>query len=761
MATYHLRIKNDSRPSGKKISAKRHVDYILREDGKAHADYINRQGAHSDCNDCIFKGNQLPKWAKGSAQKFFEAANRYEDKGNRRYKEIELSLPNELSLEQNRLIVERFISNHLANHYYAYAIHQKAGELSGEQHPHVHIMFSERLIDDVERTNERPACKFFRRAAKPLKGEKIASFERRREHGAPKDKKWHDKKFLYELREDFARIQNEVLAANGFSIRVDHRSLKAQQLEAQEISDTFLVQLHQRTPESYIGIISAHKDDRLSSNVKENRKVAKRQQTSLFLDDLNRKMTLELETKELVRRAELECLDFMRSDAYRSTNFDEQDLRDLNDSINLGLNKIRQLKRNLLSIAKAKEQAQSEYLTATERKLLLDYKSHLGQKLNLQKLLTELENTPSKSPENQQASFQIQQGIQNKIADLQNFLIEESPQFEAIQKKLQNPYRRKNVELATHSILQVNLKTLTELKNTCNQLLKNLAAISEQIEMQEAPQTVFTLPEITTNLFEHYRALKHQYEESVDRRNLLRLKKLSLSTILAHAKNIFAYDAFKRLHTKRESYEKAKSQYEQNLATTRKRDLTFSSTNWTNLGDKLQEQYYIAKSKFHLEATRQKLSETKIRLDSELDHLEALCQTQDAQDKIALIAATIFRRNLKIAHQYDEVKKQGAELSQKIKAIKKRLNFLKQNFFSKKQNHLYRVILPENTSTYSATLEKNYLTVLIADALLGEPHAVQLVARSSGNNLEMEKDWELMSDLDKDEIIDKKILREL
>ena len=211
MATYHLRVKDDTKSTGKRISAKRHADYILREEGEAHADYINREGAQSDRNDCVFKGNQLPKWAKGSAQKFFSAATRYEDKGNVRYREIELSLPNELTLEQNREIVDRFIANHVSNHYYAYAIHEKAGELSGERHPHVHIMFSERLIDDVEKISERPACKYFRRAAKPLKGERVASFERRREHGAPKDKKWHNKKYLYELRADFARIQNEVL----------------------------------------------------------------------------------------------------------------------------------------------------------------------------------------------------------------------------------------------------------------------------------------------------------------------------------------------------------------------------------------------------------------------------------------------------------------------------------------------------------------------------------------------------------------------
>ena len=65
----------------------------------------------------------------------------------------------------------------LTNHYYAYAIHEKSGAISGEKHPHVHIMFSEQMIDNVEKIKERPAYKYFTRAAKPLKGEKVASFE--------------------------------------------------------------------------------------------------------------------------------------------------------------------------------------------------------------------------------------------------------------------------------------------------------------------------------------------------------------------------------------------------------------------------------------------------------------------------------------------------------------------------------------------------------------------------------------------------------
>ena len=50
---------------------------------------------------------------------------------------------------------------------------------------------------------------------------------------------------------------------------------------------------------------------------------------------------------------------------------------------------------------------------------------------------------------------------------------------------------------------------------------------------------------------------------------------------------------------------------------------------------------------------------------------------------------------------------------------------------------------------------------MIADAILKEPQAAQLVAWFGNDNFEMEKDWEMMSEFDKDGIILKKIIREL
>ena len=345
MASYHLRLKNDAKANGRKVSAKVHADHILREGG-------NKE------RDCVFKSFQLPNWAEGSAKKFFSAATRYEDKGNRRYKELEISLPNELTLEENLEIINAFIANHLSNHYYAYAIHEKAGAISGEKHPHVHIMFSERLIDAVEKEKERPAYKYFKRAAKPLKGEKEASFERRREHGAPKDKKWHDKNFLLQIRADFAAIQNKVLEKYGKTIRVDHRTLEEQQQEANQNGDSFLAKVNLRVAEKYIGIQKFHSCNPFVVDLKKTRERNFQRFQSFVYEDINQTASKEFEVKELVKQAELA--------ARRFPSLFTNDIAKLNE-----------LKRRFTTTRENLEKAQAEYLSPNELKTLQSFKESL------------------------------------------------------------------------------------------------------------------------------------------------------------------------------------------------------------------------------------------------------------------------------------------------------------------------------------------------------------------------------------------------
>ena len=761
MATYHLKVKNDTKSGGGKVSAKRHADYILRGDGKSHVDYINREGAQSERTDCIFKGSQLPKWAKGSPQRFFSAATRYEDKGNRRYKEIELSLPNELTLEQNREIVDRFIANHLSNHYYAYAIHEKNGELSGERTPHVHIMFSERLIDDVEQINERPAYKYFRRAARPLKGEQVASFERRRQHGAPKDKKWHNKKYLYELRADFARIQNEVLAKNGFSIRVDHRTLKVQQIEAEKNGDEFLAKLYKRVPEEHIGVIAAHKEGTKATEVKKYREVIHQKQHSLFQIDINQKATMEGETQFLVNQAEYASRALMNSQAYRSANLDDKSLRLLNQEIVVGLTRIRELKRSLVGGLLARHRAQKEYLSTADYQFIQGYESKINQRVYLERLLRELTLSSWQYPDNERALRYIERRIKEKHSKLYTYLVKQNPHYWAIQEKLQKPYQRKNIELVIHGLLQDDLKILAELKKTSEDILQKVAAMRNRIELREPFKMTFTLSEIKDNIRNQYLSLKKQYEDAVDTKNVLMLKQVSPLNALLRAKNILVHGGFDKLQSLQESYRETLAQFERDKSEFLHWEQSFNDKNWISYGDRLREQYYLTKKKIHLDETERKLSATKIRLDTEFARLDNLCQTEEAKEKIAFLAANLLFKNLKIAHEYETAKKLVVDLSKKLQVAEKRFHALNDNYSSMKQNRLYRVIQPENNSTKNSALKKNELATIIADALMGEPYAVQLVARFDDHALEMEKDWEMMSELDKDELINKKMIREL
>ena len=123
-------------------------------------------------------------------------------------------------------------------------------------------------------------------------------------------------------------------------------------------------------------------------------------------------------------------------------------------------------------------------------------------------------------------------------------------------------------------------------------------------------------------------------------------------------------------------------------------------------------------------------------------------------EKIEEIATGILRKNLRFVWQSKEVDNRDKEILQRMNHAKEQMKALENRIALDKVSTRYRVMV-------SDTLTKNQVASLIADAILFEPEAVQLVARSDGNNLEMEKDWELMSEFDKDEIIRQKIIREL
>lgn len=135
-----------------------------------------------------------------------------------------IGLPKELSLSENKNLVERFIKENLTSQgmIVDYAIHGESQDKNGNIH--CHIMTIMRPI------NEKG--EFLAKSKKEYildeKGEKVLN-----KNGKPKTRKvelttWNDKGNVEKWRENFSDLCNEYLAKNKIEKRVDHRSFKRQ-----------------------------------------------------------------------------------------------------------------------------------------------------------------------------------------------------------------------------------------------------------------------------------------------------------------------------------------------------------------------------------------------------------------------------------------------------------------------------------------------------------------------------------------------------
>jgi hypothetical protein len=147
-----------------------------RGNGAAHAQYVAGEGKQADRDDVEYsESGNLPKWAANAVQ-FFAAADAFErstyktpkklvdggkfDKSinGRSYKEIELAIPREAKdpIQWAKDYVRELLGD---QHPYRMGVHDKQA-MDGGRNPHLHLMFSTRIMDGFDRPKEQ----FFKRA---------------------------------------------------------------------------------------------------------------------------------------------------------------------------------------------------------------------------------------------------------------------------------------------------------------------------------------------------------------------------------------------------------------------------------------------------------------------------------------------------------------------------------------------------------------------------------------------------------------------
>lgn len=189
-----------------------------RGNGVSHAQYVAGEGRQADRDDVLYsEDGNLPKWA-GNAVEFFKAADQYERGSHRRtdetkdgeqytrtvrgraYKELEVAIPREAKdpVQWAKDFARELLGD---KHPYRMGVHDKKAQ-DGGRNPHLHMMFSTRIMDGYERSPEQ----FFKRAntgTYKVKGET-------RHHepgsgGAEKSKFWNSQKAIWHTRSFFER----------------------------------------------------------------------------------------------------------------------------------------------------------------------------------------------------------------------------------------------------------------------------------------------------------------------------------------------------------------------------------------------------------------------------------------------------------------------------------------------------------------------------------------------------------------------------
>lgn len=234
------------------------LSVTVGKNGKAspHAQYIAREGKyakpsnHAEKLEYTGHGN-MPKWAEHNPNYFWQMADEHERKNGSTYREHVIALPRELDENQRHELVKDWIKNEIGDkHAYQYAIHNPPAMDGGEQ-PHAHIMFSERLIDDIERDPDQ----YFKRynSKNPEKG------------GAKKantPKKSADRKAeLKAMRDRWEKTCNAHLERAGHYERISMKSLKEQGIDREPVNYTMAQIQQPEIRQAYINELDAKEQE--------------------------------------------------------------------------------------------------------------------------------------------------------------------------------------------------------------------------------------------------------------------------------------------------------------------------------------------------------------------------------------------------------------------------------------------------------------------------------------------------------------------
>lgn len=701
---------------------------------ESHVQYINREAAFKERGGCVRTGHHLPPWAEDSPLKFWKEADRCERGNGERYKEIEFALPNELTLDQQQEIIDRFLDRYMKNFYYAYAVHDKIGAMSnGERHPHVHLMFSTRELDAKEKESPRPPELFFKRPdgggcekAKCWTG----SWSQRRGH-------------LIRMRESMAEIQNEILRKYGYPEHVDHRSLKARREEALAKGNTVLAKLLDRLPTKSLSMDALHGGDAVERHQKQklwNHERAIAICAKAIADTADEKqqtMNKYEETRAEDIRLRTAIIDNLSTEE-RAIFAD--DLRQMDEA-----QKKLQMRLGLaIWHEDALKQSKLDFMSQEERETWQKLKAAGKEKGYWQDFLRSLAKPTAKQPEEREAYLSVRREIQREIGRLDKTIRKTAKAMQPVHRRLSSKTMQKKIQEHAQQILFDDKLAKRNLADSLAAYQKAVQTLRDDLERRKqsrpAEGVSYRLPDLSDALDERLRELTVMLKEKRAALRKLGTRVISYNRAIAMAKNVYVKGAYKKLRDdakklrKQETYlDNDKKKWEQA---------------WADAKGNPAKQKALLPERESLNKRSRALTDERQRIERREQELDARCEHPKARERIESIAAGILRKNQPTVQEHQTLEKEVNALSKAIAETKAHVSSLRHQekrdvAISGNKETRYRVAPQPNV-----TPSMRHDAVAVAQALRGDSHYTQLVARSKPDHLD---EWEMLSEMEKDE----------
>lgn len=731
-------------------------DHIFAE---SHLEYINREKAFARKGGCVYSESYLPEWAEGSPNTFFKMADRHSKPSVIRYLEFQFALPNELDMEQCKELIHTFIQRSIPNHYYNFAIHDKIGAMSDGCHNlHCHLMFSDRIVDDVEKEKPRKPKNYFRRP-----NPNARTFEEKWESGAPKERRFSDRGFFREIRKLYEDTANEILEKYGKADRIDCRSLKDMKKEAQMNGDDFMLKALDRMPERSLGPrVSLIENNPEIRHLQEQRKLRRERNTLLYNELLTTEEIKDLELKETHLRATLRVNDLIKSQDYEAIDALPQDdyRHELKDVFEDAKKEVSRLFRSV--------EWTDELVTQNLVKCLNneDDREAVQAQKEQEKELEHWENfTDSIDIDAEPEYAKLLPLLNRKIRTLRDGIKARKPQIDAIMEKVNQPDQLDILQRAVNRGIMANRRNKTALQHACEHLENARIALEQAMQEDResallSQKETYTTKELYDILRKRVYGYRKEYKRAQARVRKLRKQVIPMERAMQIAENQYVGGEWKTWRKDMRELNK-QLQYLDNdrkALAADKEKLTHGLLPFAQRNALAED---IQKRQKDIDIRTVRLHNQKEKLTSQQAALRTRCDTPEAKAKIQEIALGIIRKNQPKKRLYDAAVKQMNAVQAKWQEAQKQLDAVRLEM-GIDGNHTAYKVTPSGGSDRFAHDDPKSLDIpfVIAEAIAGDNEAGAVVLRCQDEeDPRLRKDWKFMNVFDREEEERKALLR--